>query len=68
MRWTQEGAENLMRLRAVAENGDWDAYHDFRKHQRHTRLYTLPFLNQDILEVCALDASSQSYNELPLVA
>ena len=23
MRWTQAGAENLLRLRAVAENGDW---------------------------------------------
>jgi hypothetical protein len=39
MRWTQEGAENLLRLRAVAENGDWDDYHRFRKEQRHLRLY-----------------------------
>ncbi|MBD3251720.1 ISKra4 family transposase [Candidatus Uhrbacteria bacterium] len=43
MRWTLEGAENLLRLRAVAENGDWDAYHDFRRRQRHTRLYTTPY-------------------------
>lgn len=44
MRWTQEGVENLLRLRAVAENDDWDDYHTFRKQQRHLRLYgsTLP--------------------------
>ena len=39
MRWTLDGAENLLRLRAVSENGDWEAYHDFRKQQRHIRLY-----------------------------
>lgn len=42
MRWTQAGAEQLLRLRAVAENGDWDDYHTFRKAQRHLRLYGLP--------------------------
>jgi hypothetical protein len=31
MRWSQSGAENLLRLRAVAENNDWDAYHAYRK-------------------------------------
>jgi len=39
MRWTQSGAENLLRLRAIAENHDWDEYHAFRKVQRHQRLY-----------------------------
>lgn len=39
MRWTQSGAENLLRLRAVAENDDWDDYHRFRKQQRQQRLY-----------------------------
>jgi hypothetical protein len=74
MRWTQEGAENLMRLRAVAENGDWDAYHDFRKRQRHARLYDLPFPSQDALEVLALAPTSfatipaQDCCELPLAA
>lgn len=48
MRWTQEGAENLLRLRAVAENGDWDDYHQFRKQQRHLRLYGVPL--PDLLE------------------
>src|SRR3990172_6836505 len=39
MRWTQSGAENLLRLRAAAENHDWNEYHAFRKLQRHQRLY-----------------------------
>lgn len=39
MRWSQNGAENLLRLRSVAENNDWDAYHAYRKQQRHLRLY-----------------------------
>jgi len=39
MRWSQRGAENLLRLRAVAENNDWDQYHAYRKQQRHLRLY-----------------------------
>jgi hypothetical protein len=56
MRWSQSGAENLFRLRAVAENGDWDAYHHFRKHQRHARLYGLPFPDQANPEVQALDS------------
>jgi len=54
MRWTQEGTENLMHLRAVAENEDWDDYHDFRKCQRHARLYALPFPEQGYLEDQAL--------------
>ncbi|MCA9901576.1 MAG: ISKra4 family transposase [Anaerolineales bacterium] len=39
MRWSIDGAENLLHLRAVAENGDWDEYHHFRKRQRQQRLY-----------------------------
>lgn len=46
MRWSLTGAENLLRLRAVAENGDWDAYHNFRRRQRHTRRYTTPYPGQ----------------------
>ena len=55
MRWSQAGAENLLHLRAVAENDDWDAYHDFRRQQRHSRLYGLPLLEQQALERRALD-------------
>ena len=58
MRWTQSGVENLLRLRAVAENGDWDDYHPFRKRQRHTRLYAQPYPEQIPLEMQAMDNSS----------
>ena len=43
MRWTLGGAEALLHLRCVQENGDWDAYHAFRRRQRHHRLYTVPY-------------------------
>jgi len=43
MRWTIEGAEALLHLRCVHENGDWDAYHAFRRRQRHQRLYAMPY-------------------------
>jgi hypothetical protein len=56
MRWTQDGAEHLLRLRAVAENDDWDAYHRFRKRQRHMRLYQCPFPESETLEMQALAA------------
>jgi hypothetical protein len=39
MRWSLTGAEQLLRLRAVAENDDWEAYHAYRKRKRHERLY-----------------------------
>lgn len=39
MRWTLAGAEDMLRLRAVAENDDWDDYHQFRKQRRQQRLY-----------------------------
>ena len=77
MRWTQTGAESLLRLRAIAENGDWDAYHSFRKAQRHIRLYGKPSSipitsnspNIDLpsppLEVVAI-SNQQFYGQLPL--
>lgn len=39
MRWSLDGAENLLHLRAVAENKDWQPYHRFRQQQRQQRLY-----------------------------
>jgi hypothetical protein len=56
MRWSLNGAEQLLHLRAVAENDDWDTYHAFRKRQRHQRLYQLPFPESQSLEVLALAA------------
>jgi hypothetical protein len=77
MRWTQTGAESLLRLRAIAENGDWDAYHSYRKTQRHIRLYGKPwsepktalFQNVDLQiitpEVAAI-CDQKVYERLPL--
>jgi hypothetical protein len=58
MRWSQAGAENLLHLRAVAENDDWEAHHHFRKRRRHVRLYTSPFPDQTALETQVLDHAS----------
>ena len=43
MRWTIAGAEALLHLRCVHENDDWDAFHAFRRRQRHRRLYAVPY-------------------------
>jgi hypothetical protein len=58
MRWNLVGAENLLRLRAVAENDDWDAYHHFRQQQRHQRLYHSPYPTQAPLELQALECNT----------
>jgi hypothetical protein len=42
MRWTVAGAEALLALRAVNENGDWEAFHHFRRQRRHKQLYGKP--------------------------
>jgi hypothetical protein len=49
MRWTIAGAGALLALRAVNENGDWDDFHEFRRVQRHQRLYGTP-MNTNWLE------------------
>jgi hypothetical protein len=79
MRWNQTGAENLLRLRAVAENDDWDAYHNYRKQQRHIRLYGSPNPNPEAIEVQVMNtqpavlepvtsARRTYYHQLPLAA
>jgi hypothetical protein len=50
MRWLQTGAENLLRLRAVAENADWDKYFAFHTEQRQLRLYGQPASNTHSIE------------------
>jgi hypothetical protein len=42
MRWTVSGAASLLALRAVNENDDWQAFHEFRRSQRHDQLYGAP--------------------------
>jgi hypothetical protein len=54
MRWTKDGVENLLRLRAVAENDDWTAYQRFHQQQRQQRLYGVPLLQPHPLENQAL--------------
>lgn len=44
MRWTVEGAGDLLALRAVNENGDWEEYHMYRRIQRHKKLYHKPLI------------------------
>ena len=39
MRWTQDGAQAVLDLRAVRLNGDWEAYWQFHRAQQHHRLY-----------------------------
>ena len=60
MRWLQTGAENLLRLRAVAENEDWDAYYAYRREQRQLRLY-----GQSVSTMQALEA--QAINSRPVL-
>jgi hypothetical protein len=83
MRWLQTGAENLLRLRAVAENNDWDDYHAYRKLQRHQRLYgsfqanlkpieTRSLTHQHASHVTAVEPlvsnKSSAYLHMPLAA
>ncbi|HKZ70856.1 MAG TPA: ISKra4 family transposase [Anaerolineales bacterium] len=42
MRWTVSGAQALLALRAVNENGDWEDFHWFRRQRRHRQLYGKP--------------------------
>jgi len=50
MRWCREGAEQILGLRSVWTNGDWDAYHRRRRKQRHCQLYGHPLETTDTLE------------------
>lgn len=54
MRWTKAGVEDLLRLRAVAENADWEAYRRFFQQQRQQRLYGVPGPAPALLENQAL--------------
>jgi hypothetical protein len=60
MRWLQTGAENLLRLRAVAENDDWDAYYAYRRQQRQLRLYGQSAPNMPSLESQAINSQPVS--------
>lgn len=49
MRWSMSGAEAILALRSVNENGDWDDFHEYRRNQRHQRLYGTP-MNRNWLD------------------
>jgi hypothetical protein len=67
MRWERTGAEALLHLRAVAENGDWDDYHLFRKHQRQLRLYHSPYPEQPFGELQAIEAQTTTVQPEPVL-
>ena len=64
MRWTQQGAESLLHLRAVAENDDWEDYHAYHRGQRHLRLYSSSSSQSQPLEQVALDSTASSVRHL----
>ncbi len=67
MRWTLAGAEALLHVRCVHENGDWDAYHAFRRRQRHQCLYTVPY-PEDRVAPLDLHVLEPSPDALPVLA
>ena len=42
MRWSRKGAEEMLKLRAVYLNGDWEHFHQFRREQAHIKRYDTP--------------------------
>jgi hypothetical protein len=43
MRWSFDGAQVMLALRAVSLNGDWDDFQRFRRQQAHLARYTTPY-------------------------
>ena len=41
MRWSVEGAQAVLELRAIALNGDWEPFWDYRVSQEQQRLYRM---------------------------
>jgi len=70
MRWSQNGADSLLRLRSVAENNDWEEYHAYRKQQRHLRLYgtLLPSLPSTEMQSLVSQPVPQKHVEQPTIS
>ncbi len=47
-RWTTDGAEAVLRLRALRASGDFDRYWSFHLEQEHQRLHTSHYANHKI--------------------
>ena len=54
MRWTVQGAESVIRLRAVYVNKDWKDFWRFRRKSEKDRLYGISFKQEDHLHDEAL--------------
>ncbi|MFQ5796026.1 MAG: hypothetical protein ACE5JP_13390 [Candidatus Bipolaricaulia bacterium] len=40
MKWTRQGVQAVLDLRALKRNGDWEAYWEYHIEKEHQRLYT----------------------------
>ena len=66
MRWSQIGAEGLLRMRAVSVNDDWSDYHAYLRKQRHQQLYGKPLEQSRYSELVVTLQSPNEYSTLPL--
>lgn len=48
-RWGLNGAEAVLKLRAVKASGDFSAYWTFYEHQQYTRIHKVLYQNPDVL-------------------
>jgi hypothetical protein len=55
MRWTKSGAEELLHLRCVSENGDWEAFHEFLRRERLSEHYGREPQSEEPIEPVAPD-------------
>jgi len=44
-RWSLDGAEAMLKLRAVRTNGDWDSYWQHHLAEEHKRVHAARFLD-----------------------
>jgi hypothetical protein len=47
-RWGLDGAEAILKLRALCSNGDFDEYFTFHLAQEHQRIHTSRYLNGSV--------------------
>jgi hypothetical protein len=47
-RWRLEGAEAILKLRAIRKNDDWDRYWSFHLAQERTRVHEARYLDNII--------------------
>ncbi|MCA1836462.1 MAG: ISKra4 family transposase [Actinobacteria bacterium] len=47
-RWGLDGAEAVLKLRALRANGDWDAYWHYHLTKQHDRVHAARYLNSQI--------------------